>query len=120
MKPRISRREQILGGDVTGRGNRGIVEQAQSVHPFDDRRRERRYVSPARVTGLCAGTRPARLGNFSASGLQISALVTLGVGDSVAVRFPGRPALGARIVWQNDNLLGLALPEGWIELVNKA
>ena len=47
--------------------------------------------------------------DISLGGLSVVASIALDVGDSVPVKFAGRPVMGARIVWKRGALVGLSM-----------
>ena len=100
MKPGPSRRKQILRGIATA------PEVARS--PVQDRRREPRQLPPVGMGRPSIGQKPSLAVNVSRTGLAVRTCLSLGVGDSVPVKFAGLQVKGARIVWVRDGLVGLA------------
>jgi hypothetical protein len=100
MKRVLSRRAQILQGIATSPdGAKGAAHE---------RRREPRQLPPIGMGRLLIGERPSLAVNVSRSGLAARTTLSLGIGDSVPVKFAGFPVKGARIVWIMDGHVGLA------------
>lgn len=105
MKSAQSRREQILRGIATPPGRPCVG--------FQDRRRAARRLPPVGLGRPAIGAGMARTSDISEHGLAVFAELTLGVGDSVPVKFAGHEAVGARIAWKNNGLVGLAVEQGF-------
>ena len=100
MKPSLSRRTQILRGIATP----PEVPEALA----HDRRREPRQLPPVGMGRPVIGERHSLAVNVSRTGLAVRTSLLLGAGDSVPVKFAGFPVKGARIVWIENGLVGLA------------
>ena len=100
MKAVPSRRTQILRGIATP------PEVARSA--VQDRRREPRRIPPVGMGRPFIGEKPSLAVNVSRTGLAVRTCLSLGVGDSVPIKFAGFQVKGARIVWAADGLVGLA------------
>ena len=100
MRPGLSRRTQILQGIATP------PDVAKSL--VQDRRREPRQLPPVGMGRPFIGARPSLAVNVSRTGLAVRISLSLGVGDSVPIKFTGFPVKGARIAWAADGLVGLA------------
>jgi hypothetical protein len=57
------------------------------------------------------GTRIALVENASLGGAAVIADMSLGVGDSVPVKFHGQDVIGARIAWKRGRAIGLVFHE---------
>jgi hypothetical protein len=104
MKPGPSRRTQIFRGIATP------PEGAKSA--VQDRRREPRQLPPVGMGRPLIGERPSLAVNVSRTGLAVRTSLSLGVGDSVPVKFAGFPVKGARIAWAADGFVSLATAAG--------
>ena len=99
MKTGPSRRTQIL---------RGIATPEMATTAVRDRRREPRQLPPVGMGRPIIGERASLAVNVSRTGMAVRTSLSLGIGDSVPVKFAGFPVKGARIAWACDGLVGLA------------
>jgi hypothetical protein len=97
---RYSRREQILGRVATPPGRAGAGDRRASV----------RGLPPVGFGRPLVGSSVTAAMDVSAAGMAVVANLALGVGDSVPVKFLGKPTVGARIAWKRGALVGLCVP----------
>jgi hypothetical protein len=101
-------RQQILTGKHADVSSSGVHE----------RRASPRTLPPVGLGRPTLGLSVGRTEDFSMGGLRVNAVIGLGVGDSVPVKFAGMPAIGARIAWKRGALLGLAVPAARLQPAN--
>ena len=79
---------------------------AHKVQP--DRRRQPRSLPVIGAGRPTIGTRVGLVEDANELGAAVRINIGLDVGDSVPVKFHGRPVFGARIVWKRGAKIGLA------------
>jgi hypothetical protein len=129
----LTRREQIMQGigeadrspllqrkaksslGMTGFINRQVARQTN--YRFEQRFADAVSTGSAELT---VEGHPAEVLNVSASGLKLAIELSGEIGDQVAVEFAGFEAYSGRLVWRRDGEVGISLPQGTIELCDRA